>query len=158
MRELTEINVKTAKIKGNMARDRTLIEEQQSMIADKHKAISKMSSEIQEMTLYDVQVERKRNDASRLAEELENERFEREKLEQQLQNLNPFVGKEQQSVSVAQQIDRLKLQVREEGDECKRLANEDSLMQAEIRKLKERTERAKGERDLLQKQKDEAAD
>lgn len=101
MRELTEINVKTAKIKGNMARDRTLIEEQQSMIADKHKAISKMSSEIQEMTLYDVQVERKRNDASRLAEELENERFEREKLEQQLQNLNPFVGKEQQSVSVA---------------------------------------------------------
>jgi hypothetical protein len=48
--------------------------------------------------------------------------------------------------------------VREEGDECKRLANEDSLMQAEIRKLKERTERAKGERDLLQKQKDEAAD
>ena len=53
------------------------------------------------MTLYDVQVERKRNDASRLAEELENERFEREKLEQQLQNLNPFVGKEQQSVSVA---------------------------------------------------------
>ena len=51
------------------------------MIGDKQKAISKLSSEIQDLAMYGIEVERKRNEATRLAEELENEQFERQKLE-----------------------------------------------------------------------------
>lgn len=35
VRELTELNVKTAKLKGELARDRTMFDEQQSVIFDK---------------------------------------------------------------------------------------------------------------------------
>lgn len=84
VKELTDINVKTAKLKGELARDRTMADDQQAHISEKQRDISKLSSAIQDLTLYDVEVDRKRNEATRLAEELENEQFERVKLEQQL--------------------------------------------------------------------------
>lgn len=82
VKELNEINMRTAKLKGELARDRNMSDEQQVMISDKQKAISRLGNDISDLALQDVEVERKRNEATRLAEELENEQFERVKLEQ----------------------------------------------------------------------------